>query len=145
MEKTKARPRLFERAEAERMLPLVRLIVQDIVGHYRAFKDRVELYRAGTEAKQAGAPAPPGFDRESLEAEIESLRDKIHETVSELGELGVEFKDFDTGLVDFPSKRGEDVVYLCWRLGEKRIGFWHTLEGGFRGRQPIEAGEPETA
>lgn len=145
MEKTKASPRLFERVEAERMLPLVRVIVQDIVDHYRAFKDRVERYRAGMEAKQAGNPAPTGFSRGPLEEEIESLRDKIHGAVSELGELGVEFKDFDMGLVDFPSKRGEDVVYLCWRLGETRIGYWHTLDSGFRARQPIEAGDPETA
>jgi hypothetical protein len=54
-----------------------------------------------------------------------------------LQELGVELKDLDQGLVDFPSYREGQLVYLCWKRGEDRIRFWHDLESGFAGRQPL--------
>lgn len=54
-----------------------------------------------------------------------------------LQELGVELKDLDQGLVDFPSYREGQLVYLCWKRGEDRIRFWHGLESGFAGRQPL--------
>jgi hypothetical protein len=46
-------------------------------------------------------------------------------------------KDLDAGLVDFPSEREGELVLLCWQLGEERVAWWHTLEGGFAGRQPL--------
>jgi hypothetical protein len=51
---------------------------------------------------------------------------------------GVEVKDVNRGLLDFPSKRGGEIVYLCWIYGEKSIGYWHTLEAGFAGRRAID-------
>ena len=53
-------------------------------------------------------------------------------------------KDLDLALVDFPGRRGDQDVLLCWRLGEKRIQFWHTAEEGFAGRQPIDSGVANT-
>lgn len=61
----------------------------------------------------------------------------LQEAVETVHGHGVEVKDPETGLVDFYSEIGEDVVYLCWKLDEERIRYWHTLEGGFAGRQPI--------
>jgi len=52
-------------------------------------------------------------------------------------ELGCELKDIDQGLVDFPSYRDGKLVYLCWQRGEDRIRFWHDLNAGFAGRQPL--------
>jgi len=52
--------------------------------------------------------------------------------------LGGEVKDLETGLVDFPSRRAGDDILLCWKLGEKRIDFWHPLDGGFAARRPID-------
>lgn len=51
---------------------------------------------------------------------------------------GIEVKDVHTGLLDFYAKRGGEVVYLCWRRGEREVGFWHTLQGGFSGRKTIK-------
>lgn len=138
MEKTKAAPRLFTREEAQKMLPLVRSIVRDIVDLYRTFKEKVERYQAATEAKRRGQAPPAGFDREAIEAEIEGLKDKVHAAMSELTTLGVELKDFEKGLVDFPMRRGGDVAFLCWMLGEEGIGYWHTRDAGFRGRKPLD-------
>jgi len=54
-----------------------------------------------------------------------------------LGELGVVVKDVDAGLVDFPARRDEADVFLCWQLGEDDIAWWHGVEDGFRGRQAL--------
>ena len=51
--------------------------------------------------------------------------------------LGILIKDVDTGLVDFPHMREEREVYLCWRLGEPKVEFWHDVDSGFSGRQPL--------
>ncbi len=61
----------------------------------------------------------------------------LRAAIEELQEAGCELKDPDTGLIDFLSLRDEREVYLCWRLGEDRIRFWHDLDTGFAGRQPL--------
>ena len=58
--------------------------------------------------------------------------------LDQLAEWGIELKDLSTGLVDFPAMREGRVVYLCWRLGELQIAFWHDIETGFAGRQPLD-------
>jgi len=65
------------------------------------------------------------------------LLQRFNASLSFFQELGVELKDLDQGLVDFPSYRDGKLVYLCWKRGETRIGFWHDLESGFAGRQPL--------
>jgi len=76
--------------------------------------------------------------------ELASLQEAVDQAILELGkaidaiqELGVVVKDIDTGLVDFPSVRDGEPVLLCWRLGEDEVAFWHRLEDGFAGRQPL--------
>ncbi len=54
-----------------------------------------------------------------------------------IAEMGCELKDLNTGLVDFPSYRDGQLVYLCWKQGEPSIQFWHALDAGFAGRQPL--------
>lgn len=64
---------------------------------------------------------------------------QVGKLTSELFNLGVELKDYDRGLIDFPSMRGGRVVLLCWQLGEpESIEWWHETDGGFGGRKPIE-------
>ena len=70
-------------------------------------------------------------------AEVDRQARALARAVDDIVELGVEVKDLDEGLVDFPARReGEDVL-LCWRLGEDEVGFWHSLEDGFAGRKPL--------
>jgi len=57
-------------------------------------------------------------------------------------EWGIVVRDLDQGLCDFPSERDGRVVYLCWRLGEERIAWWHDIHAGFAGRQPLDEGAP---
>ncbi len=72
-----------------------------------------------------------------VQEELEREATRLQGYVDELHEIGCELKDFSIGLVDFiGSHEGRDVC-LCWKLGEQKIGFWHELNAGFAGRQPI--------
>ena len=71
-------------------------------------------------------------------AVMESHLDRVRESIAEIDSIGVQVKDLDSGLLDFPFKLDEEVVLLCWKLGEPAIEHWHTVESGFRGRQPVD-------
>ena len=115
--------RLFDLEEAERMLPLIRVIVKGMLD------DHAE--------RQAILDRQDGPE-ESVRGEIDTLTEKLAEAASELEDLGVEFKGIDLGLVDFPTTVDGELAYLCWRYGEDRIEYWHTLDGGYAGRLPLE-------
>jgi hypothetical protein len=71
-------------------------------------------------------------------AEVESHTQRMRETVAEIDSIGVQVKDLETGLLDFPFRLDDEIVLLCWRLGETTIEHWHTVEAGFQGRQPVD-------
>src|SRR5579859_7727393 len=71
-------------------------------------------------------------------AEIEGHLQQVRESIAEIDSIGVQVKDLDTGLLDFPFRLDDQVVLLCWRMGEPAIEHWHTLESGFKGRQPVD-------
>ncbi len=72
--------------------------------------------------------------RTEMEAHIQRAKD----AVQEIDAIGVQVKDLDTGLLDFPCKVDDEIVLLCWKMGEARITHWHTVESGFAGRQPLD-------
>ncbi len=72
--------------------------------------------------------------RTAQRASVQQAQDALQEIDS----IGVQVKDLDKGLLDFPCRLGEQVVLLCWMLGEPRIDFWHTVESGFQGRKPLD-------
>jgi hypothetical protein len=63
---------------------------------------------------------------------------QAQDAVQEIDSIGVQVKDLDKGLLDFPCKLGEEIVLLCWQLGEAKIDYWHTVDSGFQGRQPLD-------
>ncbi len=71
-----------------------------------------------------------------------ALQDKsvqqVKDTLAEIDSIGVQVKDLDAGLLDFPCRLGEEIVLLCWKMGETEIRHWHTLDGGFAGRQAVD-------
>lgn len=85
-----------------------------------------------------------GEEALSLQAEIEALVGELQEVVAACEEAGVEVKDFEHGIVDFPARYQGRVIMLCYRPGEGRIRFWHEIDDGFAGRQPIDALDDET-
>ena len=78
--------------------------------------------------------ADVGRQRTEIEAHMETVR----ESVAEIDAIGVQVKDVDTGLLDFPCRVDDQVVLLCWRMGETTIEHWHTMEDGFKGRKPVD-------
>lgn len=63
---------------------------------------------------------------------------QAQDAIQEIDSIGVQVKDLDKGLLDFPCQLGEQTVLLCWQLGEAKIDYWHTMEAGFGGRQPLD-------
>ena len=71
-------------------------------------------------------------------AEIETHLKLVRESIAEIDSIGVQVKDFEAGLLDFPCRMDDQVVLLCWRMGESAIEHWHTFDSGFQGRQPVD-------
>jgi hypothetical protein len=71
-------------------------------------------------------------------AEREKAAKETTDTLAEIDEIGVVVKDLDQGLLDFPATLEGRSVLLCWKMGEKEIGFWHSTEEGFAGRKPLD-------
>ena len=79
----------------------------------------------------------PGTDIAAAKTEGARLVVEIQEGVKQIESWGCVVKDLDRGLVDFLARRGPEQVFLCWRLGEEEIRFWHGLQEGFAGRKPL--------
>ena len=124
--------KLFTVEEANSLLPTVRGIVRRIQRAYA----RVEAAQGQARLAAAGA-AQGGGGMEGGGGYVTSLTD-LAEAGGELEALGVQLKDYGRGLIDFPTMRDGRVVLLCWQLGEgDELEWWHDLEAGFAGRQPL--------
>ena len=127
--------KLFTLAEANRTLPLVKRIVADIMTAYHQWKDLLGRYELI--AAQARPDWGESKEQLDLKAQIDALAAKISEFEAELRQVGCEFKDHDLGLVDFHGRLDEREILWCWKFGEDRITYWHELEAGCAGRQPL--------
>lgn len=115
------------------MLPVIRPKLEKIKAQY----ENLAVYRESAKAAAVAASESGGGGMQGGSAYVQSLYE-IGKLTTELNDLGVELKDYSRGLIDFPSMREGRVVLLCWQLGEdERIEWWHELEGGFIGRQPL--------
>ncbi len=129
--------KLFSREEADKTLPLVRVIVRDIVTDYDVYTKKSQELNAIT-ARMAAKPTKDDLkSQQGIEEEVGVVKKRIAEAAMELEKLGIELKDCQLGLVDFPAKVGGDIAYLCWKYDEPKIGFWHGLSEGFTGRKPL--------
>jgi hypothetical protein len=115
------------RAEAERMVEL-RARGRDLEGRWRRL-----VIAVGSNGGNFEKPAV-----RKLRAELRQAADDLTAALDVFAGHGVQVKDPDTGLIDFPAEIDGEPALLCWRVGEERIEFWHTLDGGFAGRRPIE-------
>lgn len=132
--------KIFSVEEAERTLPLVERIVRDLLDEYPRWRAAVSHY----EVLSGGARADWGETPELLTARnvVTGLAERINTYLGELSAIGCVFKGFDAGLVDFYSLREDRLVFLCWRLGEGHIQYWHEIDSGFSGRQPLDPSDP---
>lgn len=126
----------FTREEAEALLPQITIVLLNIQEHRRAMQHtEEELSMLREQSRNNGHHLHERIEglQKTLAGHIETLQ----ALARELKHFGCELKDPDTGLIDFLSLRNGREVYLCWRLGEERINYWHYLDTGFRGRQPL--------
>jgi hypothetical protein len=126
--------RYFTREEAEELLPEISSVLRKIQEgreRMRTVEEELEILQV-----QAMGNGHHLFERITrLQSELATSIQGLRAAMNELLEFGCVLKDPDTGLIDFLSLRDGREVYLCWRLGEDRIRFWHDLDGGFAGRQ----------
>jgi hypothetical protein len=125
---------LFTVDQANRTLPLVRRIVEDVVREHRRRTDKLVELDVLSTAAVSDLPDPRVL---ALEREIQAIARELEGFARELRALGIEMKDPRMGLIDFPSNLDGRRVLLCWRLGESSVQFWHDESSGFAGRQPL--------
>ena len=124
--------KLFTVEEANALLPTVRGVVGRIQRAYARVSAAQEQARLA-----AGGAAHGGGGMEGGASYVLSLSE-LAEASGELEELGVQLKDYVRGLIDFPAMREGRFVLLCWQMGEgDELEWWHDLEAGFAGRQPL--------
>ena len=83
-----------------------------------------------------GGDLNPSDLREAAAA-IEQEAKALADCIERVNAAGVQIKSLEEGLLDFPARRGDEDVLLCWKLGEEEIGYWHGLDEGFAGRKPL--------
>lgn len=125
---------LFTVDQANRTLPLVRKIVEDIVREHRRWQEAIvelDLLGSGPQVAQSEPRV------EAIERKIQGIAREIDAFQVELEAIGIQLKDRRVGLIDFPSELDGRPVLLCWQLGEPSVQFWHDADSGFAGRQPL--------
>jgi hypothetical protein len=124
--------KIFTVQEANALLPEVRIIAGKIQRAHR------KLSQFRDEAKEAAAAAERGGGGMANGVAYATVLTDLTTQMAELETLGVQLKDFERGLVDFPSLRDGRVVLLCWQLGEgDELEWWHDVDAGFAGRTPL--------
>jgi hypothetical protein len=130
--------RHFTAEEANAELEHVRPLVEEMVERRRAHVAAMEQQEAlEARIRGNGGGIPPAVLAEAAAA-VEHEGRLLARAVDAIAAHGVEVKDLDEGLVDFPALHRGETVLLCWRLGEDEIRFWHRVDDGFAGRRPLE-------
>jgi hypothetical protein len=134
-----AKPKTFTLDEAHKLLPVLKSLlkramesrqrVQQLEKDVRDLRHRI-LLSGGLLLDVAAAAR--------RRAEMLKGLQEIKDTIAEIDAIGVQVKDLDLGLLDFPCLVGDEIVLLCWKYGEERISHWHGLEEGFAGRKPVD-------
>ena len=117
----------FSLAEANRSLPYVTRVVGDVTA----------CYKTAVQLRQHLEHPEPEDNQEKLQTDYDRSMDHLSVLMDELHQVGVELKDFEMGLLDFPAIQDGREVYLCWHLGETQVCNWHEVDSGYAGRQDI--------
>jgi hypothetical protein len=131
-------PRRFELAEAQALLEeRVRAMVERMVEQRAGSRELERRWNALVVTIGSNGGDLGRDEVAALRERLTEVHDELRGILAELNELGIEVKDVDRGLIDFPTRiDGRDALF-CWMAGEERIAFWHTPEDGFAGRKPL--------
>jgi hypothetical protein len=129
----------FTLDEAQSLLPVMESLLKRAIESKKAAEEAESgltelarrIYLAGGMFVDVGKVS-------KLRAEMDGHLQRVRESVAEIDAIGVQVKDLEAGLLDFPCRLDDQVVLLCWRMGETAIEHWHTVEAGFQGRQPLD-------
>jgi hypothetical protein len=132
--------KIFTVEQANAALPLVRAITSDLVRLSREVMERRERLALLSAGRSSTAKDLYSEELAQIEEELDKDSEQLEAYVDELRELGVEPKSGPEGLVDFPSLMDDQIVFLCWKLGEPEVTHWHAIDAGFAGRQSLVAG-----
>ena len=125
---------IFSRAEASELLPRLRPLLEELREEWGRIKLLNPKIQKAREKAMLDAYSPYGVEY------VESVS-HLMLVMSQVRKMGVLVKDLDKGLIDFPYLKDDHVVHLCWKLGEESIDFWHEIEAGFGGREPLSEDE----
>jgi hypothetical protein len=129
----------FTLEEAQSLLPVVESLLKRALDGKRAAEEVEEqIAELGRRIYLTGGMRVDVAAVSKQRSEMEEHLQRVRESIAEIDSIGVQVKDLDGGLLDFPCKVDDQVVLLCWRMGESTIEHWHTLEDGFKGRKPLD-------
>jgi hypothetical protein len=129
--------RLFTRDEAERMLPEIAPLLWK-ARELKRDHDESQSKLIGLQNQAKGNGHGLDADLARARAGVERAALAINGIIERVNKMGVEVKDVDMGLVDFRSKVNGRLAYLCWKLGEEHVAWWHDLNSGYSSRQPLD-------
>jgi hypothetical protein len=130
----------FTLGEAQTLLPVVEALLRRTqAAGLRASELELEMQQLNSRIFLSGGMYVDVVAASRRRAEHEKAVQEAKDTLAEIEEIGVQVKDLEQGLLDFPSVIDGKNVLLCWKLGEKEIGYWHSPEDGFAGRKPLDA------
>jgi hypothetical protein len=129
----------FTLEEAQSLLPVLESLLRRAI-ESKHLADEVEagLAELARRVANSGGMRVDVGNVAKLRAEMETHLQRARESMAEIDSIGVQVKDLEAGLLDFPCTLDGQVVLLCWRMGEASIEHWHTIESGFQGRQPLD-------
>lgn len=124
-------PRIFTLAEARAILPQIRALL------HAAQEARSELVRRGPDVLEVNRKAGTNGGSHEASAALPAFT-QMEAGIQSIVAMGVHVKDVERGLIDFPARREGRIVYLCWQYGEDDIAYWHEVNAGYAGRQPVD-------
>ncbi|HVC48448.1 MAG TPA: DUF2203 domain-containing protein [Terracidiphilus sp.] len=129
----------FTLDEAQALLPVLEaLLKRALESKHAAEEAETSLSALAQRIYLAGGMRVNVAEVSKQRAEVDGHLQRARESVVEIDSIGVQVKDLDAGLLDFPCRVEDEVVLLCWHMGEAAIDYWHTMESGFKGRQPLD-------
>jgi hypothetical protein len=131
--------RTFTLDEAQNLLPILESLLKQAI-HSKALIEEVddELQAVAHRVFMNGGMLVNVVHLARRKAEREKAIQRVKDALAEIDAIGVQVKDIDIGLLDFPCMVEGEVILLCWKLGEPKITHWHTTTDGFAGRKPID-------
>lgn len=125
--------------EAQSLLPVLESLLKRAIEDRRSAQSvESDLTGLAQRIYLSGGMKVNSADVARQRAEVEEHMKQVRESIAEIDAIGVQVKDLDSGLLDFPCRVDDEVVLLCWRMGEPAIQHWHTVDAGFQGRQPVD-------